>query len=166
MDVLGIRLPSGCRLLQYTRFEGESIHLTDARRADVEESAGTSSAPKMALLLAKGVFARAVETKVDVSRPTIVKWRGRFLEHGIESLNQPSPGPGAVEVDGAGACLRADRHTSPVAGPADALVVPVRRGPPPREQEPRTSSRPAGRTEPAVPTAARSTSRPASSTTS
>ena len=30
--------------------------------------------------------ARAVETKLDVSRPTIAKWRRRFLEHGVEGL--------------------------------------------------------------------------------
>ena len=38
------------------------------------------------MLLADGVSARAVETKLDVSRPTIAKWRRRFLEHGVEGL--------------------------------------------------------------------------------
>ncbi len=38
------------------------------------------------MLLANGVSARAVETKLDVSRPTIAKWCRRFLEHGVEGL--------------------------------------------------------------------------------
>ena len=38
------------------------------------------------LLLAEGVSARAVETKLEVSRPTRAKWRRRYLEHGVEGL--------------------------------------------------------------------------------
>ena len=41
---------------------------------------------KIVLLLAEGVSARAVETRLDVSRPTIAKWRRRFLEHGVDGL--------------------------------------------------------------------------------
>ena len=38
------------------------------------------------LLLADGVSARAVATKLEVSRPTIAKWRRRFLEGGVDGL--------------------------------------------------------------------------------
>ena len=31
-------------------------------------------------------------TKLDVSRPTIAKWRRRFLEHGVEGLTSQYPG--------------------------------------------------------------------------
>ena len=44
---------------------------------------------KIVLLLADGVSARAVEaveTKLDASRPTIAKWRRRFLECSVEGL--------------------------------------------------------------------------------
>ena len=74
-------------------FEGQPIHLTDAQRDDLEEIARSSALPagfvqraKIVLLLADGVSARAVETQLDVSRPTIAKWRRRFLEHGVEGL--------------------------------------------------------------------------------
>ena len=38
------------------------------------------------LLLADGMSARTVATKVDLSRPTIAKWPRRFLKDGIEGL--------------------------------------------------------------------------------
>ena len=74
-------------------FEGQPIHLTDTQRDDLEEIARSNALPagfvqraKIVVLLANGVSARAVETKLDVSRPTIAKWRRRFLEHGVEGL--------------------------------------------------------------------------------
>ncbi len=74
-------------------FEGQPIHLTNAQRDDLQEIARSSALParfvqgaRIALLLADVVSARAVETKLDVSRPTIAKWRRRFLEHGVEGL--------------------------------------------------------------------------------
>ena len=60
---------------------------------EVQEGVLTRS--RLVLLLADGVSARAAEAKLDVSGPTIAKWRWRFLDltnrHGIP----------AVEVDGA-----------------------------------------------------------------
>ena len=74
-------------------FEGQPICLTDVQRDDLEEIARSNALPagfvhraKIVLLLAEGVSARAVETKLDVSRPTIAKWRRRFLEHRVEGL--------------------------------------------------------------------------------
>ena len=74
-------------------FEGQPIHLTDTQRDDLEEIARSNALPagfvqraKIVVLLADGVSAREVETKLDVSRPTIAKWRRRFLEHGVEGL--------------------------------------------------------------------------------
>ena len=82
-------------------FEGQPIHLTDAQRDDLEEIARSSALPagfvqraKIVLLLADGVSARAVETQLDVSRPTIAKWRRRFLEHGVEGLTNRHRGGG------------------------------------------------------------------------
>ena len=56
-------------------------------------ASGSVQRAKIVLLLADGVSARTVETKLDVSRPTIAKWRRRFLEHGVEGLTKPAPGP-------------------------------------------------------------------------
>ena len=74
-------------------FEGQPIHLTDTQRDDLEEIARSNALPagfvqraKIVVLLADGVSAREVETKLDVSRPTIAKWRRRFLKHGVEGL--------------------------------------------------------------------------------
>ena len=41
---------------------------------------------KIVLLLADGVSARAVATKLEVSRPIIAKWRRRFLEGSVDGL--------------------------------------------------------------------------------
>jgi len=67
--------------------------LTDAQRSDLQEVTRSRALPaelvqraKVVLLLADGVSARTVATKLDVSRPTIAKWRRRFLEDGVEGL--------------------------------------------------------------------------------
>ena len=74
-------------------FEGRPIHLTTDQRNDLEEiarsralAAGFVQRAKIVLLLADGVSARAVATKLEVSRPTIAKWRRRFLEGGVDGL--------------------------------------------------------------------------------
>ena len=74
-------------------FEGQPIHLTDAQRDDLEEIARSHALPaglvrraRIVLLLADGVPVRAAGAKLGVSRPTIAKWRRRFLEHGVEGL--------------------------------------------------------------------------------
>ena len=74
-------------------FEGRPIHLTTDQRNDLEEiarsralAAGFVQRAKIVLLLADGVSARAVATKLEVSRPTIAKWRRRFLEGSVDGL--------------------------------------------------------------------------------
>ncbi len=77
----------------YEPFAGQPIHLTDAQRDDLKEIARSNALharmvqrTKIVLVLADGVSGRAVETKLEVSRPTIAKWRRRFLDHGVEGL--------------------------------------------------------------------------------
>ena len=77
----------------YMPFEGRPIHLTTDQRNDLEEiarsralAAGFVQRAKIVLLLADGVSARAVATKLEVSRPTIAKWRRRFLEGSVDGL--------------------------------------------------------------------------------
>ena len=74
-------------------FEGQPIHLTAAQRHDLVEIARSPALAarfvqraKILLLLADGVSARTVATQLDVSRPTIAKWRQRFLEGGVDGL--------------------------------------------------------------------------------
>ena len=74
-------------------FQGKPIHLTDAQRNDLQEITRSRALPaefvqraKVVLLPADGVSARTVAAKLDVSRPTIAKWRRRFLEDGVEGL--------------------------------------------------------------------------------
>ena len=74
-------------------FKGQPIHLTDAQRDDLEGiarshalAAGFVRRARIVLLLADGVPVRTVGTKLGVSRPTIAKWRRRFIEHGVEGL--------------------------------------------------------------------------------
>ena len=60
------------------RFEGQPIHLTDTQRDYVEEIARSNALPagfvqrtKIVVVLADGVSARAVETKLDLrDRPS------------------------------------------------------------------------------------------------
>ena len=81
-----------CTLLSMP-FQGKPIHLTAAQRTDLEEVARARAFPadfvqraKVVLLLAGGVSARTVASTLDISRPTIAKWRRRFLDDGIEGL--------------------------------------------------------------------------------
>ena len=74
-------------------FQGKPIHLTAAQRTDLEEVARARAFPadfvqraKVVLLLGGGVSARTVASTLDISRPTIAKWRRRFLDDGIEGL--------------------------------------------------------------------------------
>ncbi len=74
-------------------FQGKPIHLTAAQRTDLEEIARSRAFPaefvqraKVVLLLADGVSARTAASKLDISRPTIAKWRRRFLQDGIKGL--------------------------------------------------------------------------------
>lgn len=60
---------------RYIPFEGQPIHLTDVQRDDVEEIARSNALPagfvqraKIVLLFVEGGSARAVETKLHVSR--------------------------------------------------------------------------------------------------
>ena len=53
---------------------------------------------KIVLLLADGLSARAVAAKLDVSRPTIAKWRRRFLEQGVNDLCSTYPGRAAWKL--------------------------------------------------------------------
>ena len=80
-------------------FEESPIHLTPAQRTELEEIAGSHvlaarfvQRARIVLLLAEGASARAAGAKLDVSRPTLAKWRRRFLDSGVEGLKSRHPG--------------------------------------------------------------------------
>ncbi len=80
-------------------FEGPPIHLTPAQRNELEEIAGSHvlaarfvQRARIVLLLAEGASARAAGAKLDISRPTLAKWRRRFLDSGVEGLKSRHPG--------------------------------------------------------------------------
>ncbi len=80
-------------------FEGQPIHLTPAHRTELEEIAGSHALAarfvqraRIVLLLADGTSARAASGQLDVSRPTIAKWRQRFLDGGVDALTSYHPG--------------------------------------------------------------------------
>ena len=71
--------------------EAQPTPLNDAQRDDLAEIARSHALParflqraKIVVLLAVDVSPRAVETKLDDTRPTIATWRARFLEHRVE----------------------------------------------------------------------------------
>ena len=76
-----------------------------AQRMELQEitnsrvlASGFVQRAKIVLLLADGLSARAVAAKLDVSRPTIAKWRRRFLEQGVNDLCSTSPGRAAWKL--------------------------------------------------------------------
>ena len=64
------------------------------------------------LLAADGLSNNAVADKVDVHQATVVKWRKRFLEHGVDGLiDEPRPGAPRTISD-ADVEARSEEHTS------------------------------------------------------
>ena len=96
---------------------------------------GINRCGKVVLLLAYRASARAVETKLHVSRPTLVKWPRRFLEPGVEGLTNQHRGRPPWDVGGAAACPAVGRNPPPTAARHDTLLLPEPRGPHRREQE-------------------------------
>ena len=105
----------------------------------------SSSAPRSCCSSPTAFSARAVEAQLDGSRPTIAKWRRRFLEHGVEGLTNRHRGRRPWKFDRAAARSRAGRHAAPAARRVDALVLPAPRCPPRRDQGHRTAHLAGGR---------------------
>ena len=50
---------------------------------------------QIVLAAAEGLKGVEIAERVGCCEPTVVKWRGRFAERGIEGLKDAQPGPGA-----------------------------------------------------------------------
>ena len=86
-------------------FDGPQIRLTSDQRADLQDIARSPALPagfvqraRMVLALAAGSSYRAVADKLDTSRPTVSKWKRRFLAHGIDGLDTHRPGKPASKL--------------------------------------------------------------------
>lgn len=80
-------------------FEGESIHLSQRQRDELEEIARSQSLPagfvlraKILLLLADDASYDAIKAKLDTTAPTISRWKKRFLADGLDGLETHRPG--------------------------------------------------------------------------
>ena len=75
-------------------FTGRRVRLTPTQRTELEEIAHSGGLPagfvqraRLILLLGHGVSYRTIAAKLDVSEPTIAKWKARFLRDGIAGLD-------------------------------------------------------------------------------
>jgi len=90
-------------------YVAEALHLRDGDRARLEALTRASTAPaglvarcRIVLLAADGVPNTEIAQRLLTSRPTVLKWRGRYAEVGIEGLaDLPRPGrqPQIDEID-------------------------------------------------------------------
>lgn len=74
-------------------FAGETIALTIEERKELEQmtqsrtlAAGDVLRARLILMLAEGLAYRSVQDKLDISAPTISRWKERFVEQRVEGL--------------------------------------------------------------------------------
>ena len=86
-------------------YVAEALLLRDGDRARLEALTRASTAPaglvarcRIVLLAADGVPNTEIAQRLQTSRPTVLKWRGRYAEVGIEGLaDLPRSGPAAAD---------------------------------------------------------------------
>ena len=122
-------------------FSSEALALTSEQRADLEEMARSQSLPaafvlraKILLLLADGWSYQAVADKLDTSRPTVGKWKKRFLEQGLDGLETHRPGQRPSKLTPRLRARILDTTPPPTRQRLDPLVLPQTRRPPRHRQ--------------------------------
>ncbi len=77
------------------------VKLTDALRETLEKAARARTASvrfalraKMILMAADGMPDLLIAERLNVSRQSVARWRGRFLLQGIEGIQKDAPRPG------------------------------------------------------------------------
>lgn len=76
----------------------------------------TALRARVALLCADGLSHSAVAKRLGVSRPTVILWRARFAEAGVDGLLRDAPRPGrrkAISADAVAQVVEATLRTSP-----------------------------------------------------
>jgi transposase len=78
---------------------GSEILLTQQQHSDLSGIAQSRSLPagyvfraKLILMLAEGASFRAIKQQLQTTAPTIVRWKQRFRQHGLEGLDTYHPG--------------------------------------------------------------------------
>lgn len=84
-------------------FTAEPLHLSEQQRSELSEIAQSRSLPagfvfraKLILMLAEGLAYSAIQERLQTTRPTISRWKQRFVEAGVEGLDTYHPGQKAV----------------------------------------------------------------------
>src|SRR5271166_4697026 len=78
---------------------GSEILLTQQQHSDLSSIAQSRSLPagyvfraKLILMLAEGASFNAIKRQLQTTSPTIVRWKQRFRQHGLEGLDTYHPG--------------------------------------------------------------------------
>ena len=89
-------------------FTAEPVHLSEEQRSELNEIAQSRALPagfvfraKVILMLADGLSFSIIKTRLQTTAPTIARWKGRFLEAGLEGLDTHHPGQKAVVLTAA-----------------------------------------------------------------
>lgn len=100
--------------------EGDQLALVRIVRAGKSEARMIERA-RIVLCAAEGLKGTDIAERVGCSEPTVVKWRGRFVEQGIAGLKDaPRPGPPLIYGPEIRASLIAKACTRPEATPEGA----------------------------------------------
>ncbi len=71
---------------------------------------------RIVLLAHEGVANNAIAQRLDISRPTVILWRERFAQGGVEALTEDAPGRGCkpeITPEQVAAVVHATLHTTP-----------------------------------------------------
>src|ERR1039458_9770363 len=78
---------------------GSEILLTQQQHSDLSSIAQSRALPagyvfraKLILMLAEGASFNAIKRQLQTTSPTIVRWKQRFRQHGLEGLDTYHPG--------------------------------------------------------------------------
>src|SRR5260370_4335130 len=78
---------------------GRETSLTQQQQSDLSSIAQSRSLPagyvfraKLILMLAEGASFNAIKRQLQTTAPTIVRWKQRFRQHGLEGLDTYHPG--------------------------------------------------------------------------
>src|SRR5258707_3593363 len=78
---------------------GSETSLTQQQQSDLSSIAQSRSLPagyvfraKLILMLAEGASFNAIKRQLQTTAPTIVRWKQRFRQHGLEGLDTYHPG--------------------------------------------------------------------------
>jgi Homeodomain-like domain len=78
---------------------GSELLLTDDQHLELRAIARSRSLPagyvfrtKLILLLAEGASFSAIKQRLQTTAPTIIRWKQRFIQHGLDGLDTFHPG--------------------------------------------------------------------------